>query len=784
MRNRLGTVASLALGLFLASPVAAPHLAGSAAYAATTISRVVVEGRQRVEDETVAAYLQLGPGDAFDPIRVDESIKSLFDSGLFSDVRITLRGTTMVVRVVENPLISVVNFEGNSEIDDETLTKEVEVRERMIFTRARVQSDTRRILALYQRQGFYNVRVAPKLIRLQDNRVNLVFEVTEGDETVVRNIAFEGNDSFSDNALRGVVATKEYSWWRFFSKASSFDQDRLEYDKELLRRYYLKNGFADVEVISAEPSLATDGTSFTISFTVKEGPRYTVSDVTVNAGKTDLDADALASVVKTGVGDTYDASRVDKTVENLTLEASNQGFVFAKVEPKVDREPASSQVRLNYDITEGPRTYVERIDIVGNSKTRDEVIRRELRMFEGDAFNRTLVERARRRLTSLDFFEKIDFSEREGSAPDKVVLVIDVQEKATGGISFSAGYSSVETVVGQVEYTERNLFGRGQQLRLNTSLSFKRQEVDFSFTEPYFLGMPISAGVDAFATRTDNRSYSSYRSEQIGGALRMGFRLDEYTSTSFKYYLARRKVTDIEIDNAAPAIIDQEGTNWKSAIGNTITWDNLDSPIDPTSGLRAQLETEIAGLGGDDRFASLEGHMWYFVPLLDERVVVKLEGNAGHIFGFGNDDVPLQDRFFKGSDTFRGFAKSGVGPKQIGNDGEYDSIGGTSYAIGTIEAVFPLGLPENLGLSGTVFTDFGTVFGAPEDSVARGTGGCKASAKRDCDVLDTMSLRASIGAGVIWKSPFGPLRFEAAYPLLKEDYDEKEWFRFSVGTRF
>jgi outer membrane protein insertion porin family len=784
MRKRLGLSATVALGLFLAPTVVAPQLTGSVAFAATTISRVSVEGRQRVEDETVAAYLQLGPGDPFDPIRVDESIKSLFDSGLFSDVRITLRGTVMVVRIVENPLINIVNFEGNSEIDDDTLSKEVEVRERMIFTRARVQSDTRRILALYQRQGFYNVRVAPKLIRQQDNRVNLVFEITEGDETLVRSITFDGNETFSAGTLQGVIATKEYSWWRFFSKSSSYDQDRLEYDKELLRRYYLKHGFADVEVVSAEPSLASDGGSFAINFRIKEGPRYTVSDVTVNAGKTDLDPDALASVVKTGVGDTYDASRVDKTVENLTLEASNQGFVFAKVEPKVDREPASSQVRLNYDITEGPRTYVERIEIVGNVKTRDEVIRRELRLFEGDAFNRTLVERARRRLTSLDFFEKIDFSEREGSAPDKVVLVIEVQEKASGSISFSIGYSSVETVVGSVEYTERNLFGRGQQLRLNTQLSFKRQQLDFGFTEPYFMGLPISAGFDLFGTRTDNREYSSYRSEQIGGALRAGFRLDEYTSTSFKYYLARRKVTDIDADEAAPAIIAQEGKSWKSSIGNTLTWDNLDNPSDPVTGLRAQLETELAGIGGDDQYAAVEGHMWYFLPLFDEQVVVKLEGNAGHIFGFGDKDVPLQDRYFKGADTFRGFAKSGVGPRQIGNDGEYDAIGGTSYAIGTLEAVFPLGLPESFGLKGTVFTDFGTVFGTPEDSIARGTGDCQASAKRDCDVFDTTSLRASIGAGVIWKSPFGPLRFEAAYPLLKESYDEKELFRFSVGTRF
>jgi outer membrane protein insertion porin family len=603
----------------------------------------------------------------------------------------------------------------------------------------------------------------------------------------VRTINFEGNQSFDDDDLRGVIATKQYAWWRFFGKQSTYDADRTEFDKELLRRHYLKNGFADVQILSADPRLAPDGESFTIDFRIQEGPRYSVADVAVNIGDANLDPDSLTKVVKTGVGDTYDASKVDKTVENLTLEASKQGFVFAKVEPKVDRETAANQVRLTYDITEGPRTYVERIDIVGNTRTRDEVIRRELRLFEGDAFNRTLVERARRRLTGLDFFEKIDFNEREGSAPDKVVLVIEVVEKSTGSISFSAGYSSTETVVGSVELMERNLFGRGQQVKLNTSLSFKRQQLDFSFTEPYFMGMPISAGFDAFATRTDNRQFSSYRSEQIGGALRTGFRLDEFSSVNFKYYLARRKIQDIDVDDAAPAIISQEGTDWKSALGATYTWDDLDNPARPTSGLRAQIEGEVAGLGGDDQYASLEGHLWYFLPLLDEKVVVKLEANAGHILPFDSEEgVPLQDRFFKGADTFRGFAKSGIGPRQRGNDGELDAIGGTTYAIGTVEAIFPLGLPESLGLEGVVFSDFGTVFGSNEDSVAFGVGTCTGNGKntRDCEVFDTTAFRASVGAGIIWQSPFGPLRVEAAYPLVKADYDDAEWFRFSVGTRF
>jgi outer membrane protein insertion porin family len=748
---------------------------------AATLSRIVVEGNQRVEVETVESYLQLGRGDEITAEKIDESIKILFQTGLFSDVRIAQQGNVLVVRVAENPLINLVNFEGNSEIDDETLEKEVEARERMIFTKARAQSDTRRILAVYQAKGFYNVRVAPKLIRLADNRVNLVFEVTEGDETQVRQIDFQGNQAFSGDTLKGVIATKEYAWWRFLGRNTTYDPDRLEFDKELLRRHYLKNGYADIQVISSDARLSDDNSHFIISFVVEEGPKYSISDVAISVNDANLDAEELKSVVRTGVGDTYNATKVDKTVENLALEASRQGFVFAKVEPKVERDPSGNKVNLTYDIAEGPRTYIERIDIVGNDRTYDEVIRRELRLFEGDAYNKILVERARRRLTALDFFEKIEFSEREGSSPDKVVLVVEVAEKSTGSLSFAIGYSSVEAVVGSVELSERNLFGRGQQVRLNTSLSFKRQQVDFSFTEPYFLGMPLSAGFDAFATKTNNKEFSSYESEQIGGAIRTGFRLDEFSSVNFKYYLAYRDINGIDEDEAAPAIIAQEGDSWKSAVSATYTWDDLDNPNRPTSGLRAQLETEIAGLGGTDYYAGVEGRMWYFAPLVEDSVTLKLEANAGHIEPLDGDAIPLQDRYFKGADSFRGFAKSGIGPKQVGNDGELDSIGGQTYAIGTVELTFPLGLPESLGLEGVVFSDFGTVFDAPEETVFAGTDGCT---RASCEVFDKAAFRASVGAGVIWQSPFGPLRLEAAYPILKQKYDDKEWFRFSIGTRF
>ncbi len=774
----------------------APQWAVTSAHAAT-ISNVVINGNQRVENETVLSYMQLGSGDQFDDEQIDESIKALFQTGLFRDVSVTRQGSSLVITVSENPLINLVNFEGNDEVDDETLLKEVEVRERIIFTKARVASDTRRVIALYRKQGFYNVSVVPKQIQLPDNRMNLVFEINEGGKTHVNAINFEGNNSFSDGDLRDIIATKVRSRWLWFLRNTTHDPDRLNFDKELLRRHYLKNGFADVQIVSADANLADNGDGFAIDFVVEEGPRYTVADVAVNIGDTNLEPEALRKQVKTGVGDTYDASKVDKSIEKLTLEASNQGFVFAKVNPRVERNPDSSTLNLTYDIVEGPRVYIERIDIIGNTRTLDHVIRRELRLFEGDAYNRALVERARRRLTALDYFETVDFRDEEGSSPDKVRMVIEVVEKSTGQLTFSVGYSSVETVVGSVGLSERNLFGRGWQAKLNTTMSFKKQQIDFSFTEPYFLGMPIAAGFDVFATKTDNKATSSYTSEQIGGALRVGFRLDEYSSVNFKYLLAYRKTSDVNPLFAAPAIISQENSALKSALSATYTYDDLDNPQKPTSGLRGQIETEVAGLGGDTYYGSIEGHLWWFYPFFDEKVVLKLEANAGHIEPFNGKDVPIQDRFFKGADTFRGFAKSGLGPMQVGNDGVLDSIGASTYAIGTAEVTFPLwGIPETWGLEGAVFADVGSVFGTNESSLAHdlaglcsGTpDGADADALADfagpCTVSDSSAVRAAIGAGLVWQSPFGPLRMDYAIPILKQDNDVTEKFRFSIGTRF
>jgi outer membrane protein insertion porin family len=779
MLSRFVIVCFWVLAFSLAGPAVAPL---TPAAEAQTINQIVVEGTQRVEQETVLSYMQLSRGQTFDAEKIDESVKALFQTGLFSDVQVFRRGSSLVVRVVENPMINSVRFSGNNEIEEKDLAKETELKERMVYTPAKVQSDIQRIEAVYRKAGFQSVSVVPKISQLPQNRIDLTYEITEGTETRIGEIRFVGNNVFSAFALRSVISSSQYAWWKFFSKADKYDADRLEYDKELLRRYYLKNGFADFKVISVDAELQPDGKNYVITFTLEEGPLYRIGDVSVNRGQTPLDATGLQKAVTTNPGEDFDASKIDKSVENITIEAGKAGYAFAKVEPDVQRDPANRIVNIVYNIQEGPRTYVERIDIIGNTRTRDEVIRRELQIFEGDAYNRVLIDRARRRLTALDFFDKIDFREEQGSAPDKVNLIVEVSEKSTGSLSFSIGYSTVEAVVGGISVSERNLMGRGQNVNLSTQLSFKRQQIDFSFTEPYFMGMPLSAGFDLFATRSDLQDDSSYTSTQTGAALRTGFRLDEWQSLNFKYSFARRNIFDVDSD-ASLAIQDSEGVSYKSMLGVVYTYDDLDNPLKPTKGFRAQLSSDLAGIGGDVYYASAEAAAWYFHPLINDGFILKLEGNVGHMEGWNGEDVPIQDRFFRGGDTFRGFARSGVNPRMLnGASGEVDAIGGQTYAIGTVEVTFPLGLPEEFGLEGAVFSDFGTVFDAPEETIAAGGAGCPGT--RKCKVYDTAEFRASVGAGVIWQSPFGPLRFDLAYPILKADYDETEWFRFSVGTRF
>lgn len=748
--------AALALALAAAAPASAQE--------GGRIREVVVTGNQRVERATIESYLTVRRGDPFSARALDESLKNLFATGLFEDVRVRRDGDRLVIEVVENPIINRVAFEGNRAIQDAALEAEVALRPRLVFTRARVQEAVTRILDLYRRSGRYSARVEPKIIQLEQNRVDLVFEIDEGPVTKVGGISFVGNEAFSDSTLRGVIQTVEAAWWRLFTSEDTYDPERLQSDQELLRRFYNARGFADFQVVSAVAELTPDGREFYITFTLDEGPVYKFGTVEIRSQVTDLEPAQLQASLQVREGTIFNADQIEDTVQRLTEQLGTLGYAFTQIDVEQRKSRDRLTVDLVFDVREGPRVYVERIDITGNVRTVDSVIRREIRLAEGDAFNAALLRRSRQRIFNLGFFETVDIRNEPGSAPDKTVIKIRVSERSTGELSFGAGYSTSDGPLGDVRFRERNLLGRGQDLTANFTLSSRRQNIQLSFTEPWFLNRELAAGFDIFRTRTDYQSESNFDETVTGGTLRAGYQLTENLRHGVRYSIKRTQIQDVD-DDASPFIRDEEGARWTSAIGQTLTYDRRDQRFLPSEGYVLRLDQEVAGLGGDSRYLRHEGVAdWYYSFAPDW--VLNLALTGGHIVGFGGEDVTLTERFFKGGSSFRGFSFAGIGPRDRDTE---DALGGNVYYIGTAELRFPLGLPKELRIFGRTFVDVGTLTEIDID---------------DPQIADSGDLRASVGVGMSWLSPLGPLAIDLGFAVRKEDEDETETFRLSFGTRF
>ncbi len=559
-------------------------LSAPAAVAQTSAVRNIgVEGNRRVEPETVRSYLQFAVGDAYDAGKVDASIKALFATGLFSDVRIERVGADVIVTVVENPVINQIAFEGNSEIDTETLRNEVQLKPRAVFTRARVQSDVQRILDVYRRQGRYAATVDPKIIELEQDRVNLVFEIAEGNATKVKGVHFVGNHAFSDSQLRDVVSTTEKGWFDFLKGTAVYDPDRMNLDRELLRQYYLKNGYADVQITAANAELDRDGSGFFITYAIEEGEPYDFGAVNIESTVAEVKPESYSGELSTKAGNTYDASLIDKTVEDLTLAVSEKGYAFARVRPKAEADPVTHKIAMDYVIEEGPRIYIERINVTGNTRTKDYVIRREFRVAEGDAYNPLMIDQAKKRLKNLGLFKDVDVKRRPGPAQDRVILDVEVVEQSTGELSFGAGYSTSEGVIGDVSITERNLMGNGQFLRLQLSGSLDRLQVNLSFTEPRFLDRNLAAGFDLFHKEIDQTSQSGFKSRRTGGGVRLGFPLSERLWMQTNYTASRDEIFDVQ-PGTSLAIQQADGVSFTSLVGTTLTYDLRNNAKNPDQG--------------------------------------------------------------------------------------------------------------------------------------------------------------------------------------------------------
>ncbi|MBO6803155.1 MAG: outer membrane protein assembly factor BamA [Thalassospira sp.] len=739
-----------------------------AAHAQSGLIRdIEVEGNNRIETATVNAYLTVAPGDSYDIQKINSSLKALFSTGLFADVSFSFNQGILRVNVVENPIINRIAFEGNQRLDDDTLSAELQLRPRVVYTRTKVQADVQRILELYRRSGRFAATVEPKVIQLDQNRVDLAFEIDEGDATGIRKINFVGNKAFDDGELSDVIRTTESAWWKILTADDNYDPDRVTFDRELLRRFYLSAGYADFQVLSSVAELTPDRSDFFVTYTVSEGQRYQFGEINVVSQIDKIDPETLVPLIEIESGEWYNANLVDDAVDALTDSVGDQGYAFIDIRPNVQRNRETGTIDITFNISEGPKVYVERINVVGNVRTLDEVIRREFRLVEGDAFSSSKMQRSKQRIENLNFFKSVDVKTLPGASPDQTVIEVDVEEKSTGEFSIGAGYGTDNGAFGQLGIRERNLLGKGQDLRLNFTLGSTDQQIDLSFTEPYFLDREIAAGFDVYRREEDNQDESSYDEEQTGGRLRAGFRYSEELSHSFRYSLESNSYSNINRSSASRLLLAEETEFVESAIGHTLTYDERDSSISPTEGYFARLSNDLAGVGGDEQYLRSRVEGGYYYPIDREHEwVLSTRGSTGYIFGF-DDDTRISQRFSVGGSNLRGFESAGVGPRDIATG---DALGSKLYYTGTVQLDFPLGLPSEFALTGRVFSDFGS--------------GQDVDGARPGEIYDTGTLRSSVGFGVGWESPFGPIGVDISQAVTKEDHDKEEMFRLNFGTRF
>lgn len=786
MRSVKGWLKIAALSVVIAGfgPVAAGGIPGVGADVALAdvVSRIEVSGNTRVEVETITSYLTIQPGRSFTATDIDDSIKALFGTGLFSDVQISRRGNVLAVRVAENPVIARIAFEGNDRQSDEVLGATIELQPRSVLTQAKVQSDTQRILELYRRTGRYNATVEPKTIDLGQNRVDLVFQIDEGPRTEVKNINFVGNTAFSDSRLKDVISTKESGILGWLRSTDNYDPDRLNADQETLRQFYYNNGYADFRIVSAVADFDREQNGFFITFTVEEGQPYTYGDISVETTLQEVDPAALRSVVSTRSGDTYNARDVQRSLEDLTVAVAERGYAFVQVRPRGDRDYQARKIAITYFIDEGPRAYIERLNVIGNTRTRDYVIRREFDIGEGDAYNQVLIEKAERRLRNLGYFKNVRVFTEPGSAPDRVIVNVQVEDQPTGEVSVGGGYSTSDGFIATLSVSERNFLGRGQTVRASIGRGFNTDggssndsTYEFSFTEPYLFDRRLSGGFDAYRRNTGRGSdvIRPYEETDTGGGLRLGIPVAENATLALRYNGFQQEISDVRPQIEAANLVQPEDV-FVSSLSYQLTYDTIDDKRFPRDGWFAQFGQEFAGVGGDVNFLRTTTRVDYYRSLSEDwGLVGRLGFKAGHVLGLG-DDLRFIDHFRLGGETIRGFKSEGIGPRDATTG---YLLGGQFFVAGTAEAIFPLPvIPQEFGFSGAIFADAGTVWDVDKDTLDDTVGTRLVS--------NDATLRASIGLGVLWQSPFGLLRADLAYPVAKDDADKTQVFRFSGGTRF
>jgi outer membrane protein insertion porin family len=740
-----------------------PDILNAHAAQAHGISAIEIRGHERIERETILSLLGINIGDTPSSADLDEALKRLFNVGYFADAKIFYEGQKLVVHVVENPIVNQLAIEGNDKISDELLKSELSLRPRQVYTQTRLKNDAQRIQDLYRLKGYFAATVTPKIIKREQNRVDVIFEVQEGEPTIVRKIFFVGNKHFNEAKLESVIQTKETRWYRFFTSDDNYDPDRLAYDRELLRKFYLEHGYVDFVIKSAVAELSPDRKEFFITFTLEEGDRYKIGKVNITSTMPAIDLKSLESYLTLKEEDWYSSKEIERTITRVTDALGVRGFAFVEVKPKLNKHKETQTVDVTLEIQEGPRVYIDKIIILGNERTDEEVLRRELRFYEGDPYNSNNVKISERRLKNLGFFKKVDIKREPSDAPDKVNIMIEVEEERTGEISLGAGFSTTDGPVADVHFAERNFRGKGNEVEIGLRVAKRNQEYNLYFSEPYFMDKELEASIRLFKTSQKKGYDEAFDQRAFGGTVRFSYYLTDYLIHSVHYTLSQEEVSGLNVD-ASKYIREIEGRAMLSSIGHVLSYDRRDSRFRPTEGYVIALSNEYAGLGGQIHYLKNK-LMGAYVYSFSDDVVLQVSGTLGNVMRVGRK-LRVPDRVTLGGDSIRGFEVGGISPRDARTK---EALGGTKYYLASAELTFPIGLPNEFNVKGAGFVDAGNTFDAGLPSQ---------------DVIESRKLRAAVGFGIRWDSPMGPVRIDLAKALLKAPQDKQRVLFIGFSTRF
>jgi outer membrane protein insertion porin family len=710
--------------------------------------------------------LEVAKGEAWDQAKVDESIKNLFKTGFFSDVKFHFNAGVLEITVVENPMINKIAFDGNKRVDDKDILEELSMKPHSIFSLSKMQNDITRILNIYQSKGRYAAKVEPKVIKLDQNRINLIYEVEEGPQAVIKKIIFAGNENFAQSELQEIIPSKESRWYRFFSSADVFDANKQKVDNEFIKHFYQTHGFADFKLTSSISELSPSKDAFLLTYILDEGEIYSYGNISIENNIKNFNTSELNNLITLKEHELFNIENVETNIDLITNYLGNHGFPFVEVEHELKANAQTKRVDIKFVIKESYKVYLRKINIKNNTRTLDRVVRREFRIAEGDPYNISKIQRSKQRIENLGFFNKVEFKNKRTNEEDKIDIDVDVEETSTGQINLAGGYDTTRGILASITLSEENFLGKGQQAQVGVTTAQRERGLNFAFTEPYFMDRELSAGIELFATKTIMRKVSSFDSKNVGSIFSLGYKLTEYLSHGLRYSIKKERITNVAAD-ASLYVKSQEGNKIVSLIGHTLAYDRLDSIIDPTDGYIVKFSQDLAGLGGNTRYLSNEFSASYFKPIYKKEWILKLASKAGYKLGYGGKKVQLIDRFYVGPDYVRGFDVAGIGPRDKVTE---DALGGNKFYTGTAELYFPLGLPNELGVKGSVFTDVGSLWDADEPDHA--------------NIYDKHALRGSYGASIHWKSPMGGIAIHYGVPFLKEKFDDIRKFYFSYSTKF